>query len=230
MIFVAEIGSNHKGIKALAHEMIRKSAEAGADIIKFQLGHKKHPTSYADPVVGNLHLRYIDDWAPELKEWCEYYGAEFMASIFSEDGLKVAKSIGMKRYKIAHQMANNWELCKKIAHEAHETFVSSIRFAQKWIETPTIYRPLFVTTEYPMYPSNLKMPLDFDGYYGYSSHVPGIADSLLAIARGAVLVEKHVTLDKTEESIKDNHFALSFEEFKLMVDVGTSLARLVEHV
>jgi sialic acid synthase SpsE len=39
MIFCAEIGSNHKGIKSLAFAMIREAAMAGADLIKFQLGH-----------------------------------------------------------------------------------------------------------------------------------------------------------------------------------------------
>ncbi|MHA2070124.1 MAG: N-acetylneuraminate synthase family protein [Candidatus Thorarchaeota archaeon] len=75
------------------------------------------------------------------------------------------------------------------------------------------------------------MPKDFPklGYYGYSSHVHGIADVMLAISRGAKLVEKHVTLDKTEGSIKDHSFSLSFDEFAHMVRLGRRLEKLTKH-
>ena len=48
----------------------------------------------------------------------------------------------------------------------------------------------------------------------------------MAIGRGATVIEKHVTLYKTEESIKDNQFALSFEEFAEMVRIGRAMSRL----
>ena len=89
------------------------------------------------------------------------------------------------------------------------------------------WKNVFVVPKYPTYPDMFQMPEKFDEYYGYSSHMHGIADALVAVARGAKYIEKHVTLDKTEESIKDNHFALSFREFRAMVFTGTEMARLV---
>ena len=61
---------------------------------------------------------------------------------------------------------------------------------------------------------------------GYSSHTHGIEDALVAIGRGATVIEKHVTLNKTEESIKDNQFALNFDEFSEMVHIGRAMSRL----
>ncbi|MHA2070123.1 MAG: hypothetical protein ACXABY_37630 [Candidatus Thorarchaeota archaeon] len=90
MIFVAEVGSGHKANASLAYELIRQSALAGADIVKFQLGH------YG----GSGAVQYMRRWptgrAEFLMKSCRYEGIEFMASIFSTEGLEVAKKIGQK--------------------------------------------------------------------------------------------------------------------------------------
>lgn len=214
MIFCAEIGSMHKGIPALAFEMIRQAKLAGADIAKFQLGHTSN-----DPV------RYIDLWAQDLKNWCDYFDIEFMASIFSLQGLKVAQETGMERYKIAFSIARDRpDIVEAIAKLNKETFISHSGY-----NFPCLRR-LFVVAEYPTYPNHAMIPHAFSDtgdWYGYSSHVHGIEDALIAVARGARYVEKHVTLDKTEESIKDNHFALSFDEFAEMVRIGRGMERLL---
>ena len=212
MIWVAEIGSNHKGVLAIAHEMIRQSALAGADIAKFQF---RDPE---DPIRG-LAIRNPS----QLASWCEHYGIEFMASIFSFEALGVARKLGMPRLKIAHSVARHDPvLCDEIADGSEEVFVSHGDYSfSNW-------HRLFVVPRYPTYPDELVVPETFGGkWYGYSSHVHGYTDALIAIARGARYIEKHVTLDKTETSIKDNHFALSFEEFRAMVFIGTEMARLV---
>ena len=219
MIFVAEIGSNHKGILSLAHELIRQSALAGADIAKFQLGHDMN-----DPI-RSLPMRH----ASELKEWCDHFGIEFLSSIFNNVGFDIAESIGQERYKFpsrkafAHHSNLDYDkLLRKIIATGKEVFLSDDSYSDY-----ANVRNLFLVPEYPLYPENFRLPEKFDKHYGYSSHVHGYADALIAIARGAKLVEKHVTLDKTEESIKDNAFALSFAEFSQMVSIGTEMARLV---
>ena len=219
MLFVAEIGSNHKGILSLAHELIRQSALAGADIAKFQIGHDMN-----DPI-RSLPTRHASD----LKEWCDHYGIEFMASIFNNVGFDVAENIGQERYKFPsrkafahHSEADYDALLQKIIATGKEVFLSDDGYS----DCPNV-RNLFLVPEYPLYPENFRLPEKFDKHYGYSTHAHGYADALIAIARGARLIEKHVTLDKTEESIKDNAFALSFDEFGAMVDVGTEMARLL---
>ena len=219
MIWVAEIGSNHKGILSLAHELIRQSALAGADIAKFQLGHDMN-----DPI-RSLPTRH----ASELAEWCDHYGVEFMASIFNNVGFDIAESIGQVRYKFPsrkafahHSKADYDVLLQKIIATGKEVFLSDDGYSDC-----SNVRNLFLVPEYPLYPENFRLPEKFDKHYGYSTHVHGYADALIAIARGAKLVEKHVTLDKTEESIKDNAFALSFDEFRAMVNIGSEMAALL---
>jgi sialic acid synthase SpsE len=214
MIFCAELGSNHKGQESLAFEMIQQFAPH-ADILKFQLGHAEN-----DPI------RYVDHIAPKLKFWCDWHNTEFMASIWSLEALDLARSLDMKRYKIAHQIAQSdnaydKRLVTSMIKDGKEIFISGVN---EWVYD--FMRPIYVSPEYPTYPENLNMPSAFSDWYGYSDHTHGIAAPLMAIARGAKFVEVHCTLDKTEESIRDNHFACTPEEFALLVKLGKQITRL----
>ena len=219
MLFVAEIGSNHKGIPSLAHEMIRQAALAGADIAKFQLGHDMN-----DPI-RSLPMRH----ASELKEWCDHYGIEFMASIFNNVGFDIAESIGQRRYKFpsrkafAHHSDLDYdELLEKIIATGKEVFLSDDSHSEY-----DNVRNLFLVPSYPLYPENLRLPEKFDFHYGYSSHAHGYADALVAISRGGLYIEKHFTLDKTGD-MRDNSFSLNPREFATMVGIGKQIRMILE--
>lgn len=213
MIFCAEIGSCHKGIPALAFEMIRQAKLAGADIAKFQL------RDIGDPIRG-MPTRAIR----ELVKWCDYFEIEFLASVFSHRAIELAEQVGMKRYKIAYSIAvERPDIVEAVAALGKEAFISHGGYNYH------NFKRLFVVAEYPTYPDDVIIPhfSKTGEWYGYSSHLHGFADALIAIARGAQYIEKHVTTSKAENSIKDNHFALSFGEFRQMVDIGCEMARLV---
>jgi sialic acid synthase SpsE len=121
-------------------------------------------------------------------------------------------------------------MAAKILDDGLETFVSGIVDENEHTNAHSIY----CVSEYPCYEIDLGFSFDdkYDGhspkgYYGYSSHMHGYADALIAIARGAKYIEKHVTLGKDETSIRDHSFALSFQEFGEMVRIGREMSRLV---
>jgi len=222
--------------------MIRRAADAGATIAKFQLGHANPDvwcsgTVTVDPDYRAQRARYAPNkWATELAQWCEYYGVEFLASCFSKDSLNTARAVGMRRRKIptlaAHNRHGSWHyndyLGACIADNV-EIFMSGGLSVLKWARIRDKITPLYCTALYPTYPEDISIPPVFGGtgnWFGLSSHAHGYEDALLAVARGATVIEKHVSLDKTEESIRDNHFALSFEEFAEMVRVGDKIARI----
>src|SRR5262245_30934160 len=92
MIFAAEVGLNHDGNFNLAYELIRQAKTAGATIAKFQFGWRNKPDE----------INCIDQArACQLKEWCDYWDIEMMASIITEDAFHLAKAAGLRRYKIA---------------------------------------------------------------------------------------------------------------------------------
>lgn len=218
MIFCAELGSAHKGIPALAHEMIRQAAQSGATFAKFQLGHRY------DDAMRSMPNRY----AQELKKWCEHFGIEFLATIYSFDGLGIARRIGLNSYKMASRKP-----FRSHSRDSYEELFAAMMSDDKPIYVSDGVVPdahnvhkIWCVSMYPTYPENVVIPEKFgDPWYGYSSHIHGLGDKLIAIARGAKYIEAHVTLDKTEESIKDNAFALSFTEFAELVRLGKDIAR-----
>ena len=55
-------------------------------------------------------------------------------------------------------------------------------------------------------------------YDGYSDHTLGIETCLLAISRGATIIEKHFTLDKSDTTIRDHVLSATPDEFSNLVD------------
>ena len=61
-------------------------------------------------------------------------------------------------------------------------------------------------------------------------HSVGIELSLIAISRGAQVIEKHFTLDKSDTTIRDHALSLLPNEFKAMVDIGKTMSKLLHKI
>jgi N,N'-diacetyllegionaminate synthase len=225
MLFVAEIGLNHDGNFDLAYELIRQAKEAGADIAKFQFGWRNKP----DEINHIDHAR-----ARQLREWCDYWGIEMMASVITEEALELAREIGLGRYKIASRTVNdNPDLCQAILADGRETFVS----LGMWDGTTFPFgaptdrlRYVYCRSKYPTYPEDLTgMPPSFStaGWYGYSDHQHGIEACLLAVSRGAAYIEKHLTLNRTSKVIRDHVLSATPPQFAELTRHGAAIGRLV---
>ena len=222
MIFVAEIGLNHDGNFDIAYELIRQAKLTGANIAKFQFGWRDKPDE----------INSIDfDQAKRLSSWCDHVGIELMASIITEEALELAHHINQKRYKIASRtVVDNSELCEKIIAEGKEVFCS-LGF---WDGEAFPFGPpddrlhyIYCRSKYPTFPDELAdFPTEFNnhGYFGYSDHCLGISGCLLAISRGAKFIEKHFTLNKTSQVIRDHILSATPEEFRTMTTVGLELS------
>ena len=75
-----------------------------------------------------------------------------------------------------------------------------------------------------------KFPKKFTkgGFYGYSDHTIGIETCLLAISRGAKIIEKHFTLDKSDQTIRDHALSATPEEFRKLVEIGNEISKKIE--
>jgi N,N'-diacetyllegionaminate synthase len=237
MIWCAEIGSMHKGNKDLAYELIRQAAQAGATIAKFQFGWTEEAQLAAG--LKPNPVRFVDEWADDLNKWCQYFGVELMASIWSMQGLETARRVDMKRLKIAAQKAGDYELCTTIYNEGKPVFVSLDRhsqyaeFHQTRVNAPDL---IWCKSKYPTYPEDIRgtnvypsMPKPFGPIWdGYSDHMHGIDACLLAVARGAQYIEKHFCLDKTDLTVRDTVFSATPDEFAEMVRIGNGIRRLLD--
>lgn len=187
-------------------------------------------------------IRYVDPWAEQLNEWCKHFNIEFMASIWSEEGFETAKSVNMKRYKISHQMTEKIQT-QGIPGRVHKLLVDIIRDGKVVFVSGASndggIMGIYCSSDYPTYPEDFEMPdVDYEStvgafggrmneYFGYSDHTHGIAACLLAVARGARYIEKHFTLNKTSQTIRDHPFSATPDEFRTMVDIGREMSKLV---
>jgi N-acetylneuraminate synthase/N,N'-diacetyllegionaminate synthase len=205
VIIIAEIGINHNGSLPVAHELIRQAAIAGAAIAKFQFydpakifgpsGSYPNEAAYEQALAVQFGL----EDAKKLKAWCDEEGIEFMASVFDQERFEWVESLGVKRHKVASRTTEDKDLCRRILATGKETFIS-LGF---WTGAGVPYdaknaRYLYCVPKYPCEYSDIHLPASFagSGYHGFSDHTLGIEAALVAVARGARIIEKHFTLNK----------------------------------
>ncbi len=216
MIFIAEIGMNHNGNFGLLYELIRQASYAGADIAKFQLGWRSG--SGEINALGECDIEHI-------KKCCEYFSIEPMFSIITPEAYEQAKKYEFRSYKIASRtFKDNFSLCQTICDTGKTVYASLGMWdgADFPISRENI-KYLWCKSKYPSYPWDMTgFPKDFkaEGYAGFSDHTVGIDFSLLAIARGAEVIEKHFTLDKSDNTIRDHALSATPDEFELLVKIG----------
>lgn len=196
---IAEIHPQHGGDKGVLREMIRQAKLNGADVAKVQLYD-------ADVVLGSNQWDYLElsqADAAQVKAWCDQEEIEFMASVFDRERLGWCQALGVRRYKIASRtVTGDPDLCRAILDTGKPAIVSLGSWARPgkpFAESPQISY-LYCKSLYPAFLENMAdFPADFPaaGLAGYSDHTIGIEVCLLAIARGAEILEKHFTLDKT---------------------------------
>jgi hypothetical protein len=225
MIFIAEIGLNHNGNFGLAYELIRQAKLAGADIAKFQLGwrHKPEEINHITPEI-----------LAQLKRWSNYLEIELMFSVFTPEAYDLVKPFDLSRYKIASRtVKDNPDLVQRIVSEGKPTIISLGMWDGP--ELPCDDAPnvsyLWCRSKYPCEPWDLVgLPKEFNGspYQGYSDHTIGIDSALLAIARGATIVEKHFTLDKSDTTIRDHALSATPDEFRQMTVWGRDIYRKLQ--
>lgn len=225
MLFIAEIGLNHNGNWGLAYELIRQARRAGADIAKFQLGWRSGP--------GEMN-EITPEILRQLKRWCDDFDIELMFSVFTPEAYELVRPLNLSRCKIASRTVKDHPaLVRTIAAEGKMTIISLGMWDRPElpIEKADHIRYLWCRSRYPCEPRDLiGLPRDFRAtpYDGYSDHTIGIEAALLAIARGATIIEKHLTLDKSDTTIRDHALSATPDEFRTMVQSGRDLHRLLQ--
>ena len=224
MLFIAEIGMNHNGNFDLAYELIKQAKLSGADIAKFQLGWRD----------GEGEMNRIDfDILQTLKKWCDYFEIELLVSVITKEAFALARKFDFNRYKVASRtVRDNIDLVKEIVSEGKETIISLGMWDEEKppIKVTDKIKYLWCKSKYPAEPWDLiDLPKDFTNsiYDGYSDHSIGIEVPLIAISRGAQIIEKHFTLDKSDTTIRDHILSATPDEFSVMVKIGRDIFRKV---
>jgi len=227
MIYIAEIGMNYNGNHSLIFELIKQAKFAGANVCKFQLGWRDQPGE-----INQLDIKKVN----EIISWCEYFEVEPLFSILTQDAYDIFKKTNLKKIKIASRsLVEDYELVNKIVRENIEKKI--VISLGMWTESKLPFKPnkniqyLYCVSKYPTFANDLKnFPKKFDenNFCGYSDHSIGIENCLIAITRGAKIIEKHFTLDKSNTTIRDHALSATPEEFRNMVNLGTEIYKIVK--
>lgn len=199
---IAEIGQNFNGDIDLALQMIDIVKEKGADVAKFQVYDAKalFPKENNPWYDYNCGTELSRHHLVRLNARCEQVGIEFMASVFDVERVEWLEDLGMRRYKIASRSITDQPLIDRIVQTGKPILASLGMWDQPAfpkISDVVQVDYLFCISKYPTPLEDLNFNnISFDQYAGFSDHTIGNAAPIMAMARGAGIIEKHFTLDK----------------------------------
>ena len=170
----------------------------------------------------------------KVKRYCQKKKIEFLSTPFDLQSINFLKSLNMKYFKIPSGEITNLpylikvaKLKKKIILSTGMSNMKEIGAALKILITNgTPKKNITVmqcNTEYPtpLRDANLRAMLAIKKKYGvkigYSDHTEGIEASLAAVAMGATVIEKHITLNKNLPG-PDHKASISEKELKKMIE------------
>lgn len=223
---IAEIGQNHQGDIEIAKKMIKMAKDCGADCAKFQkseLEYKFNKRALERPYNSKHswgktygeHKRFLEfshDQYKELKNYAQEIGIFLTASAMDELAAEFLHELDVPFIKVASCDANNCPLLENTAKKGRPMVISSGMQSMETIRK--VYQLmkrcnqnftiLQCTSAYPLDPKDVHLSLipEFQKEFpdipvGYSGHEQGLYITVAAVAMGAKVVERHVTLDKT---------------------------------
>lgn len=225
-LIVAEAGVNHNGRVELARRLVESAAAAGADAIKFQTfraerlavtqaakaAYQLRTTGSSESQLEMLRrLELPPEAYPDLIAQCREKGILCMSSPFDEESADFLDTLDMPLFKIPSGELTNLRFLAHVARKGKPLIISTGMSTLDEVEAAfntVVWEGnrqiilLHCVSGYPVDPkdANLRamqtLAEAFGVPVGYSDHTLGIAVPLAAVALGACVIEKHLTLDR----------------------------------
>jgi N,N'-diacetyllegionaminate synthase len=243
---IAEAGVNHNGDLERARKLVKESAAAGADAVKFQTFSAEKLASpsaeMADYQVENVGargtqldmLRSLElprEWHHHLLDEARRLGIIFLSTPFDEESADFLDEMGVDAFKVGSGDLTNLPLLRHVARKRKPLILST---GMSWLaeveaaiaavhaEGNSEIILLHCVSSYPAAAADVNlramasMAVAFGIPVGYSDHTLGIEVATAAVALGAVVVEKHLTIDKTLPG-PDHRASLEPPELRAMI-------------
>lgn len=247
---IAEAGVNHNGNLALAYQLVDAAAHAGADAVKFQSFHADllvtatapkpayqrtagAPEETQGQLLRALELSFEQQRA--IADYCRDAGIRFLSTPFDEQSADFLEQLGVPAFKFASGELTNHPLLSYVAQKRRPMIVSTgmanlsdvadaVRVVREAGNDDLILLHCLSAYPAPTSEVNLRammsMSRAFGVLVGYSDHTSGTAVALAAVARGARVLEKHLTIDRAlpgpdhTTSIEPREFAKMITEIR----------------
>jgi N-acetylneuraminate synthase len=218
---VAEIGLNHNGQVDLARRLIDTARIANCDAVKFQKRtvelcvpedqrdlRRETPWGVLTYLEYRKRLEFDLDAYRLIDQHCRLQGMAWFASVWDQPSIDFLEDFAPIAYKVPSALITDDDLLRALRDTGRPLFVSTgmstieeIRHAVGILGTDNLIL-MHTTSSYPCPPNelNLRMLLtlreEFGCPVGYSGHEVGLQATYAAVAIGACVVERHVTLDR----------------------------------
>jgi sialic acid synthase SpsE len=235
VLVIAEVGNNHQGRFELAERAVAAAAAAGADAVSFQyapLGSYVVRAFHDDPRVAYLkECEFSLERIAALRAQATALGLAFSVNVEDAETLDAVLGIGIDYIKLCSADLTNVPLLRYCATKGRPIFFSTGGAYLDEIRTAYDAMRGAGMSSYVVYHTNSGYPTPveeanllqmdmlqarFGGLKGYCDHTAEIIPSVAAAARGARVIEKHIT---TSRALKGDDWMVSLEpeEFALMV-------------
>ncbi len=218
---IAEIGINHNGDMAIAEKLIRESHRAGVDAVKLQK--RTIDVVYSQEELAKPRESVFGDTNGDLKRGlelndaahlmlsveCQMIDIDLIYSCWDENSVDSVNHLERPAYKIASASLTDDELLKKTRATGKPIILSTGMSTLAQIDHAVDVLGdddliiLHCTSTYPTAIEELNLnciPMLKERYQvpiGYSGHEHGLATTVAAVALGACMVERHITLDRS---------------------------------
>lgn len=231
VLIIAEIGSNHNGDLNTALRLIDVAVECGADICKFQSFLVDALLAASDPNSESLRrLQVPREWYPVLMAHCQKKGVRFLSTATNGTTLDWMEEYGAWAYKVASCNITHRPLLQRLIAIGKPVIVSTGlatldeigALARHFLNSGlSEFAFLHCVSKYPAQPEDMRLrnitllrellPCPV----GFSDHSSGTHMAVAAVALGARIVEKHISLDKAGIGM-DHEVAILPDEFAAM--------------
>jgi len=243
---IAEAGVNHNGSVDLALQLVDVAKASGADAVKFQTfraetlvtpsavkaPYQDRTTSASESQFEMLQrLQLSADDHRKLIQHCRKIGIQFLSSPFDIQSADLLDEMGLPIYKVPSGEITNLPFLRHLARKKKplivSTGMSTLGEVEEAVQVLQVDGAKQITllhcvTEYPapFDQVNLRAMLTLKAAFGlsvgYSDHTTGIEVAVAAVALGAEVIEKHLTIDRSLAG-PDHHASLEPDEFEKMV-------------
>lgn len=240
---IAEVGGNHGGDVELARRMVDAAADAGAWAVKFQTYKTEElvaPSSEYFAAFASELLNFAE--FEDLAHYCQQRGIVFLSTPFGQESADLLEKLDVSAFKIASGDLTHRSLLRYIGEKGRPILLST--GASEWGDidrsvevlkaVDSEFLLMHCTASYPAEDGeiNLRVLPELARRYtcpvGFSDHSLGIDIALGAIALGAIVVEKHFTIDRQLPG-GDNDISILPQELRNLVERGTRIASALGH-
>lgn len=205
---IAEIGVNHDGDLSKAVALTRAAAAAGVDAVKFQYFHAIYQARGDNSILKMLQpLELSFGQLTHLAVLCAELGVEFLCTPFDRTAAENTKTLGVKRMKIGSGQVKDLGFLKLVGQLGLPMILSNGMCTDDDLDKALKVSPDDVTllSCVSMYPTPFdaihfddmdRLRKKFGKKVGYSCHAGSPWPTIIAAARGADVVEAHITLSR----------------------------------